>query len=108
MTTRRWMMAVAGIALVLAAGICVRRRAAFLIEADRHEWGAVRWDVHQQYLDNGSPVFNLELFDADGILKPPYASEFRSRSEHHAALGRKYRYAASHPWVIVEPDPPEP
>jgi hypothetical protein len=30
------------------------------------------------------------------------------RGAHHAALARKYRYAASHPWLPVEPDPPEP
>jgi hypothetical protein len=27
---------------------------------------------------------------------------------YHAAMARKYRYAALHPWLRVEPDPPEP
>jgi hypothetical protein len=30
------------------------------------------------------------------------------RGAYHAALARKYRYAASHPWLPVEPDPPRP
>ncbi len=30
------------------------------------------------------------------------------RGAYHAALARKYRYAASHPWLPVEPDPPPP
>jgi hypothetical protein len=32
----------------------------------------------------------------------------RKQSDYHAALARKYRYAASRPWITIEPDPPEP
>lgn len=30
------------------------------------------------------------------------------RAEHHELLARKYEQAARHPWLPVEPDPPEP
>ena len=29
-------------------------------------------------------------------------------SDHWAVLERRYRYAASHPWLELEPDPPGP
>jgi hypothetical protein len=30
------------------------------------------------------------------------------RAEYHAAVGRKYRAAASRPWLRIAPDPPKP
>ncbi len=27
---------------------------------------------------------------------------------YHVAMARKYRHAARHPWLSVEPNPPEP
>jgi hypothetical protein len=44
------------------------------------------------------------------------AAEYRRRDresrlrkiDYHAAMARKYRAAARHPWLPVEPDPPEP
>jgi hypothetical protein len=32
----------------------------------------------------------------------------RKRVDYHAALARKYRRAASYPWLPIEPDPPKP
>jgi hypothetical protein len=31
-----------------------------------------------------------------------------AKIEHHARLAEKYQYAAAHPWLPVEADPPEP
>jgi hypothetical protein len=36
------------------------------------------------------------------------ARRYRSRAAYYAAMGAKYRRAASRPWLIVEPDPPPP
>ncbi len=109
MTTRRWMMAVATISLVLAAGLCLERRAVFLDLADRNARAAQFWDVHRQrYLGDGTPMFNGDFFDSDGTVKPSYGGEFERSSKRYAALGRKYSYAAAHPWLTVEADPPEP
>ena len=33
---------------------------------------------------------------------------YRMRAEYHLALNQKYQYAASHPWLPVSSDPPEP
>ena len=109
MTTRRWMMAVAGVCLILTGGVCLGRRAVFLGLADRHARAARFWDVRRQrYLEDGTPIFNGAFFDSDGTVKKPYGREFERTSERYAALGRKYEYAAAHPWLSVEADPPGP
>ncbi len=100
MTTRRWMMAVAAICLILTVGVCLGRRAVFLGLADRNARAARFWDVHRQrYLDDGTPVFNGAFFDSAGTVKEPYGSEFQRTSKQYAALGRQYEYAASRPWL---------
>jgi cytochrome c-type biogenesis protein CcmE len=33
---------------------------------------------------------------------------YQIRAEYHDALNLKYKYAASHPWLPLSPDPPEP
>jgi hypothetical protein len=109
MTTRRWMMAVAIIALILAVALCAKRRATYLHLADHNARKAQFWAVHRQrYLGDTTPMFNLEFFDSDGTIKEPYSREFARISEHHATLARKYSFAAAHPWLSVDADPPEP
>jgi hypothetical protein len=39
---------------------------------------------------------------ANGVRKSP------RRAAYYADLRRKYEFAALHPWLPVEPDPPEP
>jgi hypothetical protein len=39
-------------------------------------------------------------------LKKAFAEHLDVARDHFAELERKYRYAASHPWLAVEPDPP--
>jgi hypothetical protein len=109
MTTRRWMMVVMVVSLILGSWKCLQRRAAFLELADQNAWLAEHWNVHRQrYLDSGTPMFNELFFDSDDVMKEPYFTEFQADSKRHAALARKYRYAAAHPWLPVEPDPPKP
>ncbi len=46
-----------------------------------------------------------------GWASPPFRANPKIDSRlatYHAALRRKYEYAASHPWFPVEPDPPPP
>ena len=107
MTTRRWMMAVAVVSLILAGGLCLGRRAVFLGLADRNARAAWLWDVHRQrYLEDGTPIFNGAFFDSDGFVKQSYRGKFERTGKRYAALGRKYEHAAAHPWLSVEADPP--
>jgi hypothetical protein len=35
-------------------------------------------------------------------------AEWKRRADYHAAMRHKYERAAMYPWLVVEPDPPEP
>jgi hypothetical protein len=48
MTTRRWMMVVAVVSLILAGWMCLKRRAAFSELADENARLAEHWNVHRQ------------------------------------------------------------
>jgi hypothetical protein len=81
MTTRRWMIAVAVVALAWAAG------AALIERSGRFARIAQEYDT----FIGGGPV-------------PASAEEGNWRME----MGRKYRRAARYPWLPVGPDPPRP
>lgn len=48
-----------------------------------------------------------QLFVVPRQLELPPALR-RDRREWHFQMHKKYRYAADHPWLQVEPDPPAP
>jgi hypothetical protein len=80
-TTRRWMITVAVVALLL---YLERRRRSFESLAAFRLWPGVASTRHNP---------NLRL---------------KKITLWHWDLARKYRYAAQYPWLPVEPDPPEP
>jgi hypothetical protein len=85
-------LVIAAAALILAAQRLYERRAYFLIRA---EVEASRADD----LANGRMCLRDE-FCVEGYTEKLLA--------YWRALVRKYRYAADHPWISVEPDPDEP
>jgi hypothetical protein len=110
MTVRRWMMLVGVAAVIAAVARCVERRAFYLHMAaryrpDEHFYGLRR---NEKLRDGIHYRYNLTLFTADGVLKEENVKPFEKLHKHYAALIAKYRYAADHPWIYVEPDPPEP
>ena len=99
MTTRRWMIALAGVALLLVSirlwrlSSDFRSRAAWhgVQEArfkDRLEWS--RRLAHERDFATSSVTYSLD------------------RISYHAALKGKDERAARRPWLPVPPDPPEP
>jgi hypothetical protein len=109
MTTRRWVLVVGGIALAVAIGVCLERRAYYLRMArDQARWVQF-WSVRRNKKIPWEPykghyMFNPELFNADETLKEEYVKEFEKTQAYYHALEKKYQYAASHPWVYVEPE----
>ncbi len=86
-TTRRWMIAVAAVALLC---LLEHRRRSFESLAAYHESESrkmIAWSINPP----------------GDVLR--YAERV---FEWHAALARKYRHAARYPWLPFEPDPPEP
>jgi hypothetical protein len=107
MTTRRWMMAVAVVAVMLAAPAIFRRHLSLRDQGDYH---ARMEGVHTyQARMIGQPT--LDFADRE----PGIAAEWRTYAAFeaeigawHARLKEKYRHAARYPWLAIEPDPPEP
>jgi hypothetical protein len=110
-TVRRLMVAVAAIGGASGAylGIMTEGR---LAQAYRRRAAEHRmWEeVHRQSGERFRMLW-LEAVES----KDPEHEDFRSTAEWdearrrwHGELMRKYEYAASRPWLPVEPDPPEP
>jgi hypothetical protein len=108
MTTRRWMIAVAVVALLLGGGIggvrLKRRHDLFVLLAQSHAETAIGL--------RGSEDLAREALKMIGDT--PRAHRVRSimaridrRIAYNESMARKYRHAARYPWIPVEPDPPE-
>jgi hypothetical protein len=110
MTTWRWMVAVAVIGLMIggAGGALLirQRRDYFLTLAQSHQNEAAssmaRGSALKSRLGSTSGM-GIEI----GQLYRDY-DRIKDRADHHAAMAHKYEHAARYPWLLVEPDPPEP
>jgi hypothetical protein len=103
MTTRRWMIVVAVVACLFAAGRIREdeaRRTRYRFLARFHAFGE---DLHA----------HPEKYDGRylGVDRPPFRANRRldpALAAYHAQLKGKYQLAARHPWLAVPPDPPPP
>ncbi len=106
LTIRRSMWSIAILAILLAAAWetlrLLKRRQHFLELAEAHASRAFDYGEGRN-----SMCFKPEFFD-DGHLKSDFLRHLDRSSAHWSALERKYRHAASHPWLEVESDPPAP
>jgi hypothetical protein len=59
------------------------------------------WDPHASRPSDPDPA-------REEVKLLAQAERERARAAYFAALGTKYRRAASHPWLPAEPDPPPP
>jgi hypothetical protein len=107
MTTRRWMIAVAAVAVMLAAVALFRRHLSLRERGDYH---ARR---EGDLASRARVLGQLALDYADRRI--PGAAQWRAHAAceaeigaWHARLKEKYRHAARYPWLAIEPDPPEP
>jgi hypothetical protein len=104
MTPRRWMVAVAVVAITLAAGVVYLRHRHFREQADFFSKRAT---------DGEYPVaLATEL--ARAVSRPEDSPQWSACAlevkDHDWAVGlmEKYRRAARFPWLPTEPDRPEP
>ena len=108
--------------LVMLAGIAEQENAALHMRSVEYGRLAARAEFNENSYDNmakldeefagmridaGSSEERSE-FDRGRRKAAREAVDFRARRDYHASLKLKYRRAASHPWLPVAPDPPEP
>src|SRR5690242_12471812 len=102
MTTRRWMILVAIVAVVIAAEQMRERRAAYLRLWYMHVALELKMnDQIREAVNTGSYYFGP-------IESKAMIDRFTAFAAYHSSLRRKYEYAAAYPWVKVPPDPPRP
>jgi hypothetical protein len=108
MTTRRWMVAVAGVGLVFGVGRLLVLRQRYLGEAAQHAGfrayllrtpeNIAYWESRWTSQREGRPA------SCPWPAKPPFVPAI---ADYHEAMRLKYEHAARYPWLSVEPDPPE-
>jgi hypothetical protein len=136
MTTRRWMIAVAVVAVAMGGIVGARAVWQYFVALSRiqhhagmeHMW---RWLtptepdqsqeiaqamdlIEEQRRITGDAGLSEEMRRAHADMTASVdeyrriMAAFHRKMEYHAAMARKYRHVARFPGLPVEPDPPEP
>jgi hypothetical protein len=92
-TVRRLMVAVAVVAVAIAGIDLAHKAIGYRLAASRHAM-----IQHGLVLPESGPAELIERAKRHNDKLRAY----------HESLRRKYEFAASHPWLPVAPDPPEP
>jgi hypothetical protein len=107
MTTRRWMTAVAVVALLMGAGLGVGRRSWRFARLSAHHTNAALEHFGTQMALGGWPPQLQDLSFAE-LARVQILCRARALVNYHSGLTQKYERAARYPWLPVEPDLPEP
>jgi hypothetical protein len=113
MTTRRWMVAVAVVAAAFAVCVMVRSREKYLDLAWEMQ-NLVEQCTADIVIYSGTPRgpgYHTPIpkgFDPMAAPLPAEMEWLRRRYVHFSRMRQKYEFAAAHPWLPVEPDPPLP
>jgi hypothetical protein len=110
MTTRRWMIAVAIIGILMGGAILIGRhlavRNAYLQRAALHEIWKGKIYSHPNAAAYWESRWRDQRIGHKGSYpwpdEPPFVPAI---AEYHERMIAKWRYAADHPWREVEPDP---
>jgi hypothetical protein len=97
LTTRRLMILVALVAVLLAAERVFRQSMHYLQKAEDHALRSDRWVRSYTYPE--APFTNC---------MGPHGRDKLLLANYHDQLKQKYEYAACHPWASLPPDPPPP
>jgi hypothetical protein len=102
MTTRRWMVVVAVVAIGSGAWILSARSQTYAIESGYHSlMEAENRRIVEEYEAGRIGFTGRGSVDA-------FIDRARRLAAYHATLMRKYELASSRPWLPVQPDPPAP
>ncbi len=116
MTTWRWMLALAGVALAIEGyretRPLMRERVGqgrdyFLSLAQSHQKEVASSTARAEALKSRLGSTSEMTIEEITRLGRDY-DRMMDRADYHASLARKYERAAARPWESVDPDPPEP
>ncbi len=132
MTTRRWMVVIAIVAIAFGAAIMRERSVAYRGKANRYALEEAKVRTWGKHADQMTAVRKKELRDLEAFAEG-YGGRFRADwkplidpairsvslaseeaekclrwAAHWGALRVKYERAARRPWLPLEPDPPRP
>jgi len=100
MTTRRWMIAVAVVAILLGAGLGVGRRSRRFARLSAHHANASLEHFHTLMTLRGwPPVLQDRSFVELARVRILY--RVRALVNYHSALTEKYERATRYPWLPV-------
>ena len=115
MTTRRWMVAVAVVGLIMGGIVGhdrLKRRRGHLLNLARTHL------LREVACHNEANLYHAleENLRGEATYEDVYRRDYRKgrkenaiqRTRYHRAMVGKYRRAARYPWLPVESDPPEP
>jgi hypothetical protein len=110
MTTRRWMIAVAVVAMVGASVRMVTLRARYLVIAQWRAEDAVDARDRAEFWDGQAELVTVKGSGSAEVIAydRAEAASARAWAAWNDRMNRKYMEAARHPWFPVEPDPPSP
>jgi hypothetical protein len=107
---RTLLLAVAMIAIVLGVGAAQRRRALYQQQAAYHAAQEARFVAISRSAARQTALLRRVRSATDSALafNVWQAERARQRAQYHSRIRRKYEDAASHPWILVTPDPQPP
>jgi hypothetical protein len=112
-TIRGLMVVVAMVALSLASYGLIERAIACRKSVRYHSFRAERIRTRLPWPEEIDRYYRWNSPEATRFMRGTMAlgtdpEHDRAMLAHHEFLRRKYEYAASHPWLLIEPDPPAP
>jgi hypothetical protein len=108
MTTRRWMVAVAVIGLLVGGGVRLKRRRDYFLSLARSHAQKMPSSTAEGKALRSRFGSTSGMGGEETVLLSRDFDRMMNRADHHSALRRKYEHAARYPWLPVEPEPPEP
>ena len=107
MTTRRWMVAVAIVAILIGVGLEVGRRSRRFARLAAYHSNVALEHFGTLMAFGGEPPPIRDVPPA-GLGPTRYLHRAKALLNYHSVLTEKYQRAARYPWLPVAPDPPEP
>jgi hypothetical protein len=107
MTMRRWIVAVAIVAILIGVGLEVGRRSRRFARLAAYHTNVALEHFGTLMAFGGEPPPLRDVPPA-GLGPARYLHPARALLRYHCALTEKYQRAARYPWLPVAPDPPEP